>query len=156
MAYTGFLETNRVIQGAPQLMAEAARLDRQAQFRQQVYTSLAQAHEKARIDEVRNTPLLTMVEQPDDTVRPTRGSFLMNGVFAAFITLLLAIGFAFVREYARRQRTEEPATYGEFLALSRQAREDLRSPLRMFRRGARTSDAPPDGSGNPIAGAEPR
>ena len=135
-AYTEFLTTNRVIQGAPQLMAEASRLDRQAQFRQQVFTSLAQANEKARVDEVRNTPLISMVERPQDTVSRTPDNMLLNGVFAAFITALIMAGFAFVREYVRRQRVERPDTYHEFMALSKEARADLGAPWKAFRRGS--------------------
>src|SRR5690606_31231281 len=50
-----FMEQNRRFDEAPQLRLEAARLQRRVDLRQQVYASLAQAYEQARIEEVRNT-----------------------------------------------------------------------------------------------------
>lgn len=65
-----FLEGNRNYTNAPALVAENERLRREVSLRQQVYTTLTQAYEQARIDEVRNTPVITVVEHPQAPVRP--------------------------------------------------------------------------------------
>jgi uncharacterized protein involved in exopolysaccharide biosynthesis len=67
-----FLERNKSYQSSPQLAFRAARLQRRVDLRQQVFTSLAQAYEQARIDEVRNTPVITVVDRPEGSAEPSR------------------------------------------------------------------------------------
>jgi uncharacterized protein involved in exopolysaccharide biosynthesis len=68
--FAAFQRGNRIIAGAPELQVEYDRLERDVRFREQVYTSLAQAYEQARLDEVRATPVLMIVEQPALPARP--------------------------------------------------------------------------------------
>ena len=59
-----FLVENRVFSDSPILQFEHDRLQRTVGMRQQLVTSLTQTFEQARIDEVRNTPLITLIELP--------------------------------------------------------------------------------------------
>lgn len=59
-----FLQSNRDYRGSPQLSFMYDRLTRDVTLRQQVYTTMAQAFEQARIEEVRDTPVITIVEAP--------------------------------------------------------------------------------------------
>jgi uncharacterized protein involved in exopolysaccharide biosynthesis len=65
-----FLEANRNYTGSPALLRRYERLRREATIRQQTYTTLEQAYEQARLDEVRNTPVITVVETPDLPAQP--------------------------------------------------------------------------------------
>src|SRR2546428_650042 len=55
-----FLERNRDYRNSPQLVFDQERLAREVALRQQLLTSLSQAYEQARIDEVRDTPVITV------------------------------------------------------------------------------------------------
>jgi uncharacterized protein involved in exopolysaccharide biosynthesis len=62
-----------------------------------MYTTLTQAYEQARIDEVRNTPVITVVEPPESPVRPDSRRLvswlavsLVVGVLAALAAALFA------------------------------------------------------------------
>ena len=68
--HKAFLQANRDFRNSPQLKFENDRLERDVQFQQQLYTSLAQSFEQARIDEVRNTPVITVLEPPDLPASP--------------------------------------------------------------------------------------
>jgi len=59
-----FLERNRDFENSPLLRFENDRLQRDVQLKQQVFQTLSQAVEQARIDEVRDTPVLTIIEPP--------------------------------------------------------------------------------------------
>lgn len=59
-----FMQRNRTIQGAIELGFERDRLQRDIVLRQQVYTSLLQSNEEARIQEARATPVITVLEAP--------------------------------------------------------------------------------------------
>lgn len=73
-----FLSENREFQNSPGLTLAQDRLRRNVDLRQGVYTTLAQALEKAKIDEVRDTPVINVVDPP---TLPARGNG--RGVFAA-------------------------------------------------------------------------
>lgn len=82
-----FFEKNREFDASAALRFHQDRLQREVQFQQQVVTSLAQQYEENRIREVRDTPILTVIEPPVIAARPDaqhRGLFLVLGTMAAF------------------------------------------------------------------------
>jgi uncharacterized protein involved in exopolysaccharide biosynthesis len=104
-----FLEQNRDYESSPQLTLTVDRLRRVVSLRQQVYTGLAQALEQARIEEVRNTPQLTIVTHPEGTAdRPRlRRSIIVGGL----IGVVLAVLAALAREWLTRERARNPDDY---------------------------------------------
>lgn len=107
-ALRDFRERNRRVGNAPDLELEADRLEREVGLRQQVYTSLAQAYEQARIDEVRNTPVFTVVDPPERSARPNRG-LIPTLVVAFAVGMLTGLGFALARELLQRLRAQQRA-----------------------------------------------
>lgn len=94
-----FQRANRSVFGSPELQAQQDRLERDVGFRQQVYTSLAQAYEQARLDEARATPVITIIDVPALPTRPeSRGTvaFAMVIGICAFAFVAFAV---FAREY---------------------------------------------------------
>lgn len=108
-----FHERNRQWQGSPQLVYEQGRLQRQVDLANQVYLSLAQTYEQARIEEVRNTPVITVMDGPDNAIRRAGGSLLFNLVAAGFVGFVIACTYALLVEYLARERREEPDAYQE-------------------------------------------
>ncbi|NUO65605.1 MAG: hypothetical protein HOQ11_05820 [Gemmatimonadaceae bacterium] len=99
-ALENFLQGNRRYQDAPQLMVQYGRLQRQVELRQQVANTLAQAFEQSRIEEVRNTPVITVVERPEGAARPARTlrqAALLGGLLGGILTLATVLGFEFLR-----------------------------------------------------------
>ncbi len=84
-----FLQRNRDYRNAPQLAFEYDRLQREVSMRQQLYSSLAQSYEQARIDEVRNTPVITVVEPPDLPTRPNPRRTVLKGLLGLIVGLLM-------------------------------------------------------------------
>ncbi|HEV8357462.1 MAG TPA: hypothetical protein VGQ17_11925, partial [Gemmatimonadales bacterium] len=111
-----FLRRNRRYQDSPQLVFEAARLQRRVDLRQQLYVSLAQSYEQARIQEVRNTPVITIIDRPEVSVRRS-GGVVPAGALGLVIGLLLAGTWVFVEEHLTRERVEKPEEYREFQRL---------------------------------------
>jgi uncharacterized protein involved in exopolysaccharide biosynthesis len=107
-----FNQSNRVIGGSPQLQYEQARLQRGVDLRQQVYVSLAQAYEQARIEEMRNTSVITTVEPPIGTAT-RRGGVITNGVLALFAGLVVGILLAVLIEYYRHEAEQDPRAAAE-------------------------------------------
>jgi len=109
-----FLQQNRVT-ASPALRFEEERLNRAVSLQTQLYTTLAQAFEQAKIDEVRDTPVITVVEPAETPARPDRRGLLRTGVVALLGGLALGLVLAFLAELAaqyRRQRAAAAAGTG--------------------------------------------
>jgi uncharacterized protein involved in exopolysaccharide biosynthesis len=65
-----FLQANRQFAESPALTFQRDRLQREVLLQQQVVVSLAQQYEENRIREVRDTPVITIIETPILAARP--------------------------------------------------------------------------------------
>jgi uncharacterized protein involved in exopolysaccharide biosynthesis len=93
-----FKQTNREFGLGSELSLERDRLLRQVSLRQQVYTSLAQAYEQAKIDEVRDTPVITVVEAPRFPIAPDSRQMVRKALLAGILGLMVALLIALVSE----------------------------------------------------------
>lgn len=113
-----FLERNRRYDDWPALRFQHDRLRRDVEHAQNLTEALAQAYEEARLQEVRNTPVIAVLDPPEGSARRP-ASVLANMLWAAAAGVVLVILFAFAREYASQERHANPADYEEFAARRR-------------------------------------
>jgi uncharacterized protein involved in exopolysaccharide biosynthesis len=109
-----FLQGNRRYEDSPELLFRQQRIQRDLTMRQQVYTSLMQQYEQARVDEVRNTPVVTVIDEANLPAmpEPRRVPFaLIAGFLVGAVGATLA---AFMSEQARRKRDAQAADYQRF------------------------------------------
>lgn len=101
-----FLKVNRQLDGSPELSFQRDRLQRAVTLQQQVFTSLTQSFEEVRIREVRDTPVITMVDSPSVSVAPEPRGRLSRVLLGLIFGFLIGTGTALVSEsIARRRRT---------------------------------------------------
>jgi len=81
----GFYERNRRFTESPALVFEESRLKRQVELRQDLYVSLAKQLESARIEEVNDTPTITVVDPPFASTRPDGPGLLALAVIGLVI-----------------------------------------------------------------------
>lgn len=136
-----FLERNRSFENSPTLRFENQRLERRVELRQQVYSSLSQSYEEAKIAEVRNTPVITVVEPPDAPARPDPRRVRLKGVLGLLLGGMAGVFWAFGREFMEGAREHDPDDYREFETLRRETAEELRGLWRRVR-GKERSGAP--------------
>ncbi len=141
-----FLQRNREYRNAPELNFQQERLQRQVQLEQQLYTTLSQSFEQAKIEEVRDTPVITVVEPPEAPVRPDPRGLVRNAFLTIILGLLLGMALAIGRAYAVNARSLRTQEVTEFDRLRRETLADLLRPWRPLRRAFRRSN--PSGSGH--------
>lgn len=103
---TAFQRNNRSVQSSPDLLAESRRLLANLEFRQQVYLSLAQAFEQAKIEAVRNTPMVTVIDAPNEPAERDPRHLIAIGLLSVFLGLVLAVCWSITAEYLRWLGTE--------------------------------------------------
>lgn len=129
-----FLEQNRTYTESPRLRFDADRLQSRVDLQRQVYTTLAQSYEQARINEVRNTPVLTLIDRPEGSVASER-SLIISVLIGGVLGVMLAGLVIAVREYLQRERAAAPEGYDEFTRLRQSALREIRAlPGRLVRR----------------------
>lgn len=131
-----FLQDNRAFENSPELAFQQDRLQREVNMRQQMYTTLTQSYEQARIDEVRNTPVITVIESAETPVKPdSRHGFrniILGLVFGTFLGVLLA----FTMEGLRTGSPEDAEDYAEVAHLWNETKSDLTRVTKRFRRSS--------------------
>lgn len=118
-----FLSENRRYRESPQLSFEHGRLQRVVELRQDIYKSLAQGYEQARVDEVRNTPVITVIDHPRGPATQTAPNLVVNAVLGLVLGGLLALAIIIGGELMDSARRRDPDAYGRL-------RQSLRLPGR--------------------------
>src|SRR6266566_725278 len=114
-----FYQSNRSWQQSPQLVFEEGQLRRQVDLRQELYRTLRREYETARIQEVNDTPVITVIDlaiEPQRRSGPARrlwalAAFVFSGVFA--------VSWAFSAEALGRARRAEDGRYRDLVTTAR-------------------------------------
>lgn len=104
-----FLESNRQWQDSPLLMFRQEGLQREVTLRQTVLTNLVQSFEQARISEVRDTPVITVLQTPFLPPGPDERRLVLSAALGIVLGGMLGIVLAFVVEAFRRPSEGDPA-----------------------------------------------
>ena len=111
-----FLTDNRRYRDSPLLSFEAERLALVVSLRQEIFQTLSREFEQARIAEVRDTPLLTVVDRAVAPVRRSSPKRVLLVVLAMLGGLCVALTAVFVQEYRKAVSQQDADGYGEFAA----------------------------------------
>ena len=135
-----FLAGNRNFGSSPSLVFQHDRLQRDVSFNQQVLGSLAEAFERARIEEVRNTPVLTIVDHARASRLPDPRQLVLKTLVAILAGLAIGVGAALWSEFMARSQVVEPDAYDEFVSLKQDAFARVRGLLPGHGKGTIKSD----------------
>jgi uncharacterized protein involved in exopolysaccharide biosynthesis len=130
-----FLEGNRRWQNSAELLFEHDRHQRQVLLKQQVLAGLQHSYEDARIQEVNDAPVITVIDRavaPDRKSSPRRRLAVL---LAFFLGGVLSVSGAFMREFLERARERDSPGYRQFAARWAAAKAEIRG---MFFRGGRS------------------
>lgn len=124
-----FMRRNREYTSSPDLRFQYDRLSREVSIQQQLFVTLAQSYEQAKIEEVRNTPVISVVEQPEVPARADSRFLAQKAILALVVGAFLGLLGAMAREFVRRTRANEGTAYDEFQEERRRVGEEWRRRL---------------------------
>ncbi len=125
-----FLEKNRQFRGSPDLTFQHERLQRQVRIKEEVVTVLRTQYEEARMQEVNDTPLITVIDRavpPDEKSSPKRRQMVL---LAFFLAAIVAVFVAFGRHALARARSRDQHGYASLASHWAGLKADVRAVLR--------------------------
>lgn len=123
-----FTNENQYFAPISPLALEYDRLKREVGLRQTLYTELAKASDQARIEAVRASPVVTVIEPAEPPLAPDSQVWRMKALLGALIGLFLGLIIAFLHAYIARTRDTYSDEYAELNRLKREAADDFRHP----------------------------
>jgi uncharacterized protein involved in exopolysaccharide biosynthesis len=129
-----FVNENQFYREASPLALEWDRLHRDVELRQELYTGLAKLLDQARIEEVRDNPVLTVIEPADPPLGADPVQWPRKAILGALIGLFLGTVIAFLHAYLARTRENYSDEYTELTRLKAETAEDLRKPWKPLAR----------------------
>lgn len=99
-----FLRRNRGGLDSPELDFERQRLTTAVELQRQLYATLSEGYERARMDEVRDTPVITRIDPPERPAGPDQRNLLRVAILALIGGLFAGVVLAFVIESFMRTR----------------------------------------------------
>jgi uncharacterized protein involved in exopolysaccharide biosynthesis len=126
-----FLKANREFRSDPELAFTHDRLTRDLLTRQGIYTTLAEGYEQSRIEAVRNTPSVAVVEVPRVPLRADKRRFALRSAVAAFVGAVIAAFLALVSQIVDSSRSRHPEDALRFRRIRADASAKLRRVLRL-------------------------
>jgi uncharacterized protein involved in exopolysaccharide biosynthesis len=129
-AVKDFYEHNRGWQEAPQLVYEEARLRRGVDISREVYLTLKREYETARIEEVNDTPVITVIDlaiPPRERSQPRRALWVFS---ALVLGAIVGAGWAVGAGYMERARREKELEFREFRSLLERTRGEIGQAVR--------------------------
>jgi uncharacterized protein involved in exopolysaccharide biosynthesis len=123
-----FLRGNKTFNSSPELVLQRDRLQSEVDQRRQVVNTLTQSYEDVRLREVRDTPVITVIEAPSAPGTPEpRGRtkvVLLGIMLGGFVGVVIVLSSEMI---ARRRAASDAATL-DFLEAFAAFRNDLGTP----------------------------
>ena len=129
-----FLDANREFHRSPRLQVHQQRLARDVELEQQAYIARMQAYEQARVDEVRDVPVLTILSTPEEPASADPRRITYHAMLGAIVAGMAAIVVVILLGILRRLAGDRSPEASEFFATVSAARGDLPRPLRRLTR----------------------
>src|SRR5687768_12072132 len=96
-----FLLHNREYRSSPNLVFLHDRLERQVATNQDVFSAMVQAVERARIEEIRNVPVITVVARPVAPSTPNSRRLAIKAILAAMAVFAVGAALSAFQDAAR-------------------------------------------------------
>jgi uncharacterized protein involved in exopolysaccharide biosynthesis len=113
-----FLASNRAIE-TPSLAFQYGRLQREVEYNQRLHSVIAELFEQARLDEVRNTPVFTVVEHARGSAE--RVSVVRRVLLAAMVGTLFGLACALTLALVQLHGTRDPHGVAELRRVLKRA-----------------------------------
>lgn len=125
-----FLRSNKQYNSSPELSLQRDRLQSDIDQRRQVFNTLTQSYEDVRIREVRDTPVITVIETPSAPATPEPRGRTKVVILGIMLGGFIGVTLVLIAEMMSRRRDANDAAALDFLQAFAAFRYDLGTPWR--------------------------
>ena len=125
-----FLVANRQFASSPELTFQHDRLQRDVALQQQVFTSLTQSYEDVRIREVRDTPVITLIEPPSVPTSPEPRGRVRRVQLGLLLGGFVGVVVALASGMMDRRRKEGDTEVEEFMSALGEVKAEILGRVR--------------------------
>jgi tyrosine-protein kinase Etk/Wzc len=129
-----FLQRNREFRNSAELAFTEERLRREVTLDQQIVATLSQSYEQARIDRVRDTPAITIVERPVPPPEPDPRHHGRHALLGALLGLVAGALWTWTAEFLHGLLIRREPEIEELHSLMDDSASDVRRPWRLVSR----------------------
>jgi uncharacterized protein involved in exopolysaccharide biosynthesis len=129
-AHLAFLQRNRAYSESPLLNFESNRLSREVQLKQEIFLTLTKSYEQARISEVRDTPVLTVIDSAVAPTLRTRPRRTIGTIIAGLLAGLLGVVVAYGVEFRHRAQAQGRPDYRAMQDAWKEVRQGVAATLK--------------------------
>jgi uncharacterized protein involved in exopolysaccharide biosynthesis len=127
-----FMLHNRNYNNSPQLAFDYERLNREVMTRQQLYLTLADSYEKARMDEIRDTPVITVIEAASLPIERDPRWLALKVLIGLLVGAAAGVFLAFIKAAVHRHAREGATDVADLQLLWKETVLDVRRPWKVF------------------------
>jgi uncharacterized protein involved in exopolysaccharide biosynthesis len=120
-----YLQRNRQLQMSAEINFERDRLQREVALQQEIVGSLAKSYEEVRIREVRDVPVITVIERASVPTEPNPRGRIKRALLGMLLGGLFGILLALSGRMLQRRRSAGDPDSEAFFALVSEFKEDL-------------------------------
>lgn len=99
IALKNFRQNNMVISQSPELQLKYARLQREVSIKQQVYMTLEKEKESAKIELVKETPVIDILDEPVAPYKRAKPKRTLIVIISGFLGLFLSLGVIVIQKF---------------------------------------------------------
>lgn len=132
-ALKNFRASNRRIENSPGLLLEQERLSREVAVLIGVFTTLKQQLETAKIDIVKDSDYVVVLDPPEAPISPAGPGKRGKLIIASILGIFVGIFFSFIKEYLENSNSEEQKKINKMKRLIINNIKDF-SPIRLIKK----------------------
>ena len=125
-----FLQANKQVGSSPELNLEREQFQSEISMQQQVVTSLAQSYEEVRTREVRDTPLITVIEPPSVPTVPASRGRAKRGLTGLLVGAVIGVFLVLISKSLSRLRKDGDSDADEFFGALDDVKQGIPAGIR--------------------------
>jgi tyrosine-protein kinase Etk/Wzc len=115
---------NLPVKDTPELALQLARLTRDLKIQETIFELLKQQYEQAKIQELRDTPTIQVLDKPDVPKIKSRPKRVFSSLLAGMLSFSLTLMAVLVLEFVRREKDKDSFAYRGMQGVTNMLNED--------------------------------
>jgi tyrosine-protein kinase Etk/Wzc len=116
---------NLPVKDTPELALELARLTRDLKIQETIFELLRQQYEQAKIQEMKDTPTIQVLDRADVPMIKSRPKRVMTAAMGGLVSFSFTLFFVIMFEFVRQEKAKNSAAYKKMENITKMVNDDF-------------------------------